>query len=168
MLRGPSICLALILAATVTTLGTMHPRVAAGAELRLSMTAFLDGRPIPLRDVGKYYCDDFSFPVITCSVDAAGIEVRASALLQATAVDYLTIYDAPTFGGSYMHVSQDYPALSFIGWNDRISSFKARNSETGRFWTDWFYSGTIYGFCCNQQVGSLGGYDNTFSSIQRT
>jgi hypothetical protein len=132
------------------------------------MSATLDGRPIPLVDVAKYYCDDFAYPVITCSMSADLIEARLSASLAATALDYVTIYDAPTFGGAWMNVSQDYSGLWSIGWNDRISSFKARNSETGRFWTDWFYSGTWYGFCCNQQLASLGAYDNTFSSVIRT
>jgi len=67
-----------------------------------------------------------------------------------------------------MNVSQDYAALSAIGWNDRISSFRGRNSETGQFWTDWFYGGTWYAFCCNTSVSNLGSFNNTFSSIQRT
>ena len=157
----------LVLAVVVASLGAVHPRVTLGGEARAGVIAFLDGKSIPLRDVARHYCDDFSFPVITCSSEPAVIEARASALAT-TAVDYVTIYDTPTYGGAWMHVSQDYTALSFIGWNDRVSSFKARNFETGRFWTDWFYSGTIWSFCCNQQVASLGGYDNTFSSIERT
>ena len=67
-----------------------------------------------------------------------------------------------------MHVSQDYSALATIGWNDRISSFKARNSETGAFFTDWFYSGSSWPFCCNTQQPTLNAYDNLFSSIRRT
>jgi len=58
--------------------------------------------------------------------------------------------------------------LITIGWNDRMSSFKARNGETGRFWTDWFNGGSSWPFCCNSQVSGLGAYDNTFSSVQRT
>lgn len=155
------------LAGLLAILGTASPRVAFGGEVKFDMTATLDGRPIALVNVVKYFCDDFAFPVITCSTTAAVIETRVSAA-QVAAVDYVTIYDAAGFGGSYMHVSQDYAALSFIGWNDRISSYRARNFETGRFWTDWYDTGTSWPFCCNQQAGSLGGYDNTFSSIQRT
>jgi hypothetical protein len=156
------------MAAAVTTLNTTAPPEVRAAGPGPTVVASLDGTPIPLRDVARYYCDDFAYPVITCSTSAVRAETRVAAALQAFDVMYVTIYDAAGFGGAWMNVSQDYSALTFIGWNDRISSFKARNSETGRFWTDWFYSGTIYGFCCNQQVGSLGGYDNTFSSIQRT
>ena len=65
-------------------------------------------------------------------------------------------------------MSEDYSVLSLIGWNDRISSFKGRNSQLGAFYVDWFYSGTVWAFCCNQQVANLGSYSNTFSSIRRT
>jgi hypothetical protein len=163
-----SICGALTLMVAVTSLGLASPRVAAAGGPGVTVVASLDGKVIPLREVANYYCDDFAFPVITCSVNAAGMETRASATLLAAGVEFVTIYDAPLYGGAWMNVSQDYSGLWSIGWNDRVSSFKARNSETGRFFTDWFYSGTIYGFCCNQQLASLGAYDNTFSSIQRT
>ncbi len=83
-------------------------------------------------------------------------------------VDYLTIYENAYYSGSWMNVSQDYPILAVLGWSDRISSFKARTGETGRFFVDWFYGGSTWSFCCNQGLTSLGGYDNTFSSIQRT
>ena len=158
----------MVLAAVISGFGAAYPHATAGAAPKLTLTATVDGRPIPLVDVAKYYCDDFAFPVITCSSNAAQIEARVSALLSVTAVDYVTIYDQALYGGAWMNVSQDYTALSFIGWNDRISSFKARNGEGGRFWTDWFYTGTYWSFCCNQQSASLGGYDNTFSSIVRT
>ena len=58
--------------------------------------------------------------------------------------------------------------LVLLGWNDKVSSFKARNGETGRLWVDWWYSGSSWSFCCNSQVPYLGSYDNTFSSVQRT
>ena len=64
-----------------------------------------------------------------------------------------------------MYMSDDYQVLATIGWNDRISSFIVKNSMTGKFWTDWFYGGSYYYFCCNSQVQYLGGYDNTFSSV---
>jgi hypothetical protein len=160
--------MALAVAAAVIASTSAHPRVAVAAQQKITVSATLDGRPIPLIDVAKYYCDDFAFPVITCSTDAAQIEARVFAPLSATAVDYVTIYDAAGFGGAWMHVSQDYAGLWSIGWNDRISSFKGRNGESGRFWTDWYYSGSYWAFCCNQQLASLGSYDNTFSSVLRT
>lgn len=149
--------------AAVGTPSRATARGISGAEL----TATLDGKPLELKLVGDYYCDDFSYPEIQCFSSPIQLESKAAPTLAATAVDYVTIYDFTAFAGSYMHVSQDYTVLATIGWNDRISSFKARNGETGHFYTDWFYSGTSYVICCNQAVGSLGSYDNTFSSVHR-
>jgi hypothetical protein len=143
------------------------PGITAATDGSVSLTATLDGRPIPLKDVAKYDCDDFAYPVITCSTSAAGLQARASVAVSA-GLDYVTIYDYVSFQGSFMNVSQDYSSLLTIGWSDRISSFKVRNSETGQFFTDWFYGGSSWPFCCNTQQSSLGAYDNTFSSVQRT
>jgi hypothetical protein len=149
-----------------------HPPVASGADSDgardVTMTATLDGKPIPLADVSKYFCDDFSYPEIRCSTSRLLADTRATLSSLLTSLDYVTIFDGVSFSGAYMNVSQDYNVLGLIGWNDRISSFKARNSETGTFFVDWFYGGSQWSFCCNTQQSSLGGYDNTFSSIQRT
>jgi hypothetical protein len=145
-------------------LAPLHVRAAQPID---RVTALLDGTPIPLREVGDWYCEDFSSPQIRCYTEAAELEATVSGLLAVQAIDYVTVYDYPTYSGSYMHVSQDYSVLALIGWNDRISSFRGRNYESGVFFTDWFYSGVQYGFCCNQQASSLGGFDNTFSSIHR-
>lgn len=141
---------------------------AAGPDTDPELHATLDGKPIPLEDVGKYSCDDFDYPEIHCFSSRVVADSRALLVTVLTATDYVTIYDLSNYGGASMNVSQDYATLSTIGWNDRISSFKARNSETGQFWTDWFYSGTWYAFCCNTSVSSLGSFNNSFSSIQRT
>jgi hypothetical protein len=156
------------MACSALTAGLAAPPAASAGPPGPVVTARLDGKPIPVADIPRYYCDDFSFPVIECSVDDEAIDARLSAMLSVTAVVYVTIYDQPLFAGAFMHVSQDYSVLATIGWNDRISSFKGRNSETGSFNTDWFYGGTTWSFCCNSQVGSLNAYDNTFSSVRRT
>ena len=83
--------------------------------------------------------------------------------------DYVTVYSSPGYGGSFAHLSQNYDALATIGWNDTISSYRARNSRTGTFYEHWFAGGTKKNFCCNQNVPSLAaGVDNTFSSVYRT
>src|SRR5262245_7448960 len=166
MRRVHGLAAGLMVLSSLTT-GGLAP-VALAAEPEPQLTATLDGKPIPVEDVGKYFCDDFSYPEITCSSSRPLALGRATLVGLLSGVEYVTIYDLPTFAGSFMNVSEDYPALSFIGWNDRISSYKARNSESGAFWTDWFYGGTRWTFCCNQQVSNLGGYSNAFSSIQRT
>ena len=165
-MRGLAVGLMVLSSLTIAGMG--NPGAARAADPNPELTATLDGRPIPLRDVGKYFCDDFAYPEIRCSSTRLLAEARAAGLALATAVDYVTIYDQPNFGGAYMNVSQNYSVLALIGWNDRISSFKARNNETGTFYVDWFYSGGPWSFCCSGQAAGLGGADNTFSSVIRT
>ncbi len=159
-----------ILVGLMLVVGSWSPVAAADEEsgAATTITAYLDGKAIPLADVSRYYCDDFSYPIITCSRSSLVSTARTTVMSLLASVDYATIYEYNLFSGAWMHVSQDYNVLSLIGWNDKISSFKGRNSETGIFFTDWLYGGSQWSFCCNSQQGSLGGYDNTFSSIKRT
>jgi hypothetical protein len=160
--RAAMAALAVILSLTAGA----SPVVAAGNGAGLK--AYLDGKRIAVADVGKFYCDDFDYPVIRCSTAPHVAQARATAVTLLAGADYVTIFNETAFQGSFMHVSQDYDSLLTIGWNDRVSSLKGRNSATGKFWTDWFMGGTYYWFCCNQQVSSLGSYDNRFSSVERT
>jgi hypothetical protein len=158
-----------VLAATAlslprATLGVQHEGKVVEDD---TVIAYVDGRRISIDQISRYYCDDFSYPLIQCSRLTLGAQARALSASVA-GVDYATIYDLTNYSGGFMHVSQDYGSLLSIGWNDKISSFKGRNSETGRFWTDWYGTGTAWNFCCNQNVSSLGSYNNTFSSMQRT
>jgi hypothetical protein len=141
--------------------------VAAKAGSAEKLTADLDGQPIKLSEVGNWYCEDFSYPAIHCYSSPEVLEGRTATLATAAAADYVTVYEFTFFAGSYMHMSQDYTALVTIGWNDRISSFKVRNSQQLHFYTDWFNGGTGYAACCNAQISSLGTFDNTFSSVRR-
>lgn len=155
------------LAAGLAICGIAGAPPVTAAESEPEVRAYVDGHPIPISQVWRYYCDDFSYPVIQCSSLALVTETRGL-LAAAAGVDYATIYDHTSYSGGFMHISQDYGSLLSIGWNDKVSSFKGRNSETGRFWTDWFGTGTSWSFCCNQNVSSLGAYNNTFSSVHRT
>jgi hypothetical protein len=153
----------------VLAIATSLP-VAAKAASAEKLTADLDGQPIRLSEVGRWYCDDFSYPAIHCYSSPELLEGQVgtlAAIAAVAAVDYVTVYEYSSFAGSYMHMSQDYTALVTIGWNDRISSLRIRNSQQSHFFTDWFYGGTIYFACCNTQVSSLGTLDNTFSSVHR-
>jgi hypothetical protein len=165
-LRALASALSLALALAFT--GMALPGSTSGGEPEGEVVAIVDGRAIPISEVSRYYCDDFSYPVIRCSASPVVVEARASVVLLATGVNYVTIYDQANYFGTFMHVSQDYTALLSIGWNDKVSSFKGRNLESGRFWTDWFSGGTSWSFCCNTNVSSLGSYNNTFSSVHRT
>lgn len=159
--RATAIALGALLACWVAVPATAKT---ASSEM---LSADLDGAPIKLAEVGRWYCDDFSYPVIHCFSTPEVLESRTSAVLATAAVDFVTVYELGLFAGSFMHMSQDYTALVTIGWNDRISSLKGRNSERSHFYVDWFYGGTSYSVCCNGQLGSLGSFDNTFSSVHR-
>ncbi|MCI0345638.1 MAG: hypothetical protein L0221_09385 [Chloroflexi bacterium] len=144
------------------------PDVSASLDTDVALVADLEGLPIPLVAVGKFHCNDVDFPAIHCFRSAAAlsasVDIELSLSLQ-SASDYVQIYQDAGFGGPSMIVSQNYSVLATIGWNDRISSFRGKNFQTGTFFTDWFAGGTPYGFCCNQQVSSLGGFNDTFSSV---
>ena len=148
------------------------PAIAAAsdaAEARdVVLTADLEGVPIPLVAVANFQCNDFDYPAIHCfkaASELAGTLQVALSLELLSGTDYVQFWDGTTYSGSSMIASQNYDALSLLGWNDRISSFKGKNLQTGSFYTDWFMGGTAYAFCCNQQVPSLGSYNNTFSSV---
>jgi hypothetical protein len=137
-----------------------------------TVVADVDGHPIKPALTSTYYCHDFEFPKIHCFHSAESLKAAEAKLAKVTpyfgANDYVTIFDGPNYSGAFMDVSQNYDVLFSIGWNDRISSFKARNSASGVFWTDWFASGTGLTFCCNSNVSSLpSNIDNAFSSMYR-
>lgn len=139
----------------------------AGAGGVDGLTADLDGKKIKLAEVGNWYCHDFDYPAIHCFSDPAELESEPEVAIAAATAGavYVTVYEFTTYQGAYMHMSENYSILQLMGWGDRISSFVAKNSMTGKFWTDWLYTGTRYDFCCNVQVGSLGSFNNTFSSV---
>jgi hypothetical protein len=168
VVRLRALIVGVALATVVLLCGVLNPAGAVAADPRVSVTAYLDGVAIPLEDVSKFYCDDFAYPVITCSRTPLVTSVRSTLFVLLASVEYVTIYELTSYSGAWMNVSQDYTALALVGWNDRISSFRVRNSETGRFYVDWFFGGSTWSFCCNSQLPTLGAYDNTFSSIQRT
>jgi hypothetical protein len=148
------------LSAPMSTLGLGKPGSAP-------LVADLEGQPLELARVGTLYCHDFDFPRIHCFRTAAALTTAVTPVLATSSVNYVLIFDYTTYAGAYMYISQDYSILAVIGWNDRISSFKAVNSQSGTFYGDWLYGGSQYGFCCNQNVSSLGSYNDTFSSVAR-
>jgi hypothetical protein len=143
------------------------------------LRADLEGRPIDPEQASSYFCHDFDFPQIHCFSTPSELDAAVAQPVSAPSrgvvaaafgpADYVTVYSLPTYAGSFAHLSQNYDALATIGWNDTISSYKARNSRTGSFYEHWFAGGSKKTFCCNQNVPSLpSGVDNTFSSVYRT
>jgi len=153
------------------------PAAVVAAEAPTVVTADLAGRPIALERVASLHCHDLDYPRIHCFETAMArdtalaLEAGTASLgaLSATAVSYVLVYEHASYGGASLLVSEDYSSLAFIGWNDRISSFKAQNGETGNFHWDWLYGGGVpYTFCCNQNVSNLGTWNDNISSIRRT
>ena len=146
---------------------------ASAAPAAPNVRADLEGKPIKVAEISSYFCHDYSFPDVHCFSTSAGLEAAVGSSTQSISTafgpnDYVTIYSEPTYGGSYMHLSQNYDTLFWIGWNDRVSSFKGRNSASGTFWSDWYGTGRATDFCCNQTVPYLAaGVDNSFTSVYR-
>lgn len=163
--RRFTLCVALGLA--VVSMPAATGTVFAAEPIR----AVLDGQRIPIDRISQYYCHDLERPLIRCFSSAAELEAShaANRAALAASVIYVTVYDLPSYAGSFMQISSDYDVLALVGWNDRISSYKARNSETGSFYTDWYHAGTADHFCCNESVPILGGgFNDAFSSVYRT
>jgi hypothetical protein len=148
------------------------PPAASASQPSIEITADLAGRAIPLAEVSEHHCHDLDFPRIHCFDTASELSLALRpvlGLLGVTATSYVQVFEHAWYGGGSMTMSQDYTVLATIGWNDRISSFKALNSETGKFHWDWFYGGSMpYTFCCNQNVPTLGTWNDNISSVRRT
>lgn len=173
-LMGIALSLGLILVSVEPVLAA--PQVATLPAVR----AELEGNLIQVSQISKYHCHDFNFPVIDCFRSAAKLEAATSAVVAArsahfsvtstalASTDYVTIYSLSNYQGSSMNLSQDYTGLFAIGWNDSISSYRARNGYSGTFYSEWFAGGAATSFCCYTNVGTLpASKDNTFSSVYR-
>ena len=157
--------LAMVLAVLAAT--PIAPPV-QGRSATEMLTADFDGKPIELTEVGTLHCHDFDHPRIHCFATQDALDAAAAPSLAAAGTSYLAIYENAYYGGAAMYVADDYTILATIGWNDRISSFRAVNSQAGTFYVDWFYGGSSYSFCCNQNAPYLGSFNDTFSSVRRS
>jgi hypothetical protein len=169
-MRALGIVAGLVAILTISLLGGVSGASRSGQQAII--VADVDGHPIKSALTSAYFCHDFDFPRIHCFRSAKSLKAAeaktASVSPYFSTNDYVTIFDGPNYSGAFMDVSQNYDALFSIGWNDRISSFKARNGASGEFWTDWFASGTGLGFCCSSNISSLpSNLDNAFSSMYR-
>jgi hypothetical protein len=140
-----------------------------------TIVADLDGRRISVSEIPDWFCHDLDFPLIHCYTTAAQLDAAlhdaasglAGLAAGAAGMPYVYVYgDAGTLGPAYA-VSQAWDNLSSIGWNDKISSFKALNGLSGHFATDAYNSGRLYPtFCCNTVVTYVGDFWNDqFSSV---
>ena len=151
--------------------GSSSPTLASSGPV---LHATLDGRAIPLSDIGRYHCDDLAAPQIHCFTSAAARDADVAALQRLVSPmtpAYVQWWDNayPTSSsGSYV-ASLRYPDLRTIGWNDRISAFVGLGSHAGRFGQDIGITGRLYNFCCNVSVPNVGdAWNDTFSSVEMT
>ncbi len=162
--------------AALTCLSLLLPSGVAGVTVR----ADLEGRSIPLRQVGGHFCHDFDYPRIHCfrtndALDRAvaprlAVRTRSrtaeTGSLAVSALSYVRVYEHASFAGASAYLSVNYTDLRTIGWNDRISSFSVQNNSVGQFFTDIYYAASSYSFCCNQLVPILDGWNDRFSSVK--
>ncbi len=148
------------------------PAGTSGADI----TADLNGRAIAPEHIADYYCHDLDFPKIHCfaserelDVAVAGRGIGPFAADGLLGVTYVHVFVNSSFGGASAYLANDYVNLGSIGWNDRISSFVALNSQSGRLYDDAYYGGSSYFFCCNISVAYVGdAFNDTFSSVRNT
>ena len=144
-----------------------------------SIAADLDGRPIPVSEISRHYCHDRDYPKIHCYATPSRLEAAIRApgtaistpgggVQAASTSDYVVIYSGTSYSGAYMYLSQNYDVLAFVGWNDRIRSYRSLNGASGVFYTDWFGSGSALTFCCGRTATYLSStFDRQISSVYR-
>lgn len=164
--RAISIFLAVFL------IGTSVPSVTSGAARAM---ARLDGQPIPVTRMARLHCHDLDGGAFRCFRTGRALTVDLGRMIarrrrtgspRLLAVSYIHLYEHEGYGGASVVLSQDYPNLSTIGWNDRMTSFKVLNGGDGSMHKDAQYTSGTYAFCCGTQVSNIGAtWNDAVSSI---
>jgi hypothetical protein len=136
------------------------------------LSATLDGKRIRISRVPTLNCHDFDQPVIRCfstpDLLASDIEARTNPALAEGArllsAGWVTAYHDHFFGTPSISLSGDWPSLSVLGWNDRISSFKSFGA-TGGFWEHSPSGGFFHAYGSTTQTPSLGSHNDAFSAF---
>lgn len=160
--------------AVLILLSVAAPATADPGGDRPVIEANLDGVPIDPIAIPSYFCHDHAYPRIHCYPTARELERAllrsdsSSGLLATSVSDYVQIFAGTYTTGPSMYLSQNYDTLAFVGWNDRIRSYRGLNGASGVFWTDWFASGNNLSFCCNVVDPSLpAAFDRSITSVYR-
>ena len=158
---GRAVLSALLLGAMVA------PQVSADG-----LSATLDGKRIRMSRVPTLQCHDFDYPVIRCFSTSHLIAEDIAARLDAAGADgarllssgYVTVYQDVSYGPPSISLSTDFPSLSVLGWNDRISSFKSFGA-TGGFWEHSPSGGFFDAYTTTTMASSLGSHNDTYSAF---
>ena len=143
----------------------------AGASAA-SLSATLDGRPIPLSDVGRYACHDRDYPVIRCFHSGAELEadeqVAPTPALapQQLLSPFVRWFQNANYAGAFFDAYDPYPDLSVIGWANQISSFTPVNGSHPIWFQGANYTGVMWDWGTSPEA-TLGNADNRIVSVQK-
>jgi Beta/Gamma crystallin. len=150
------------------------PVAAAGPD---QVKAVLDGERVSVAAAAAHHCHDLDAGVLECFTSEANRDSAVAAIVADHAITsaselgpastgYVIAWEAASFAGASTVLSQDYPNLTSIGWNDRISSYKVYTTYTGAFYDQSYYQGLTQFYCCFAQVSYVGNqYNDIFSSF---
>jgi hypothetical protein len=143
--------------------------IVPGSVAASGISADLEGRPLPVSQIGRYHCELLAYPRVHCfrSEQARDAKVRSALSSgQSLASGYVVAWQDAGFLGPSVTLTNDVSNLGSIGWNDRITSFKSISGASGRFYEHAGYTGSVYSFCCSVQVSNVGQtYNDKFSSF---
>ena len=118
---------------------------------------------------GQEHCHDLAYPELTCYSTAAERDAAFTTGGDGAAAlssGYVIAYLHASYAGSSVILSQDYGNLGFIGWSDKISSYRVYTSPTGYFHEHTWYGGRAQAYCCFSSVAYVGdALNDTFSSF---
>lgn len=170
------------LAAVVALMAVWAVNASATAADPMALAAELDGRPIALGDVSRYFCHDRAYPVIRCfgtSPERGRDEGLADATtkptsdgdnpeaIMAAAYPYVRWYLDANYGGPSFDATIAYSDLGLVGWNDKISSFSTYPGGHPRWCQDAGLTGAYWdwGTASISYVGDAA--NDKFSSVER-
>ncbi len=137
----------------------------------------LDGRPSTVAAATQFHCHDLDRSALRCFRseserdrvvnDLLGLTAGGGAVpAGATSTGYVIAFAAITYAGNSVVLSQNYPNLGTIGWDNIISSYKVYTNLTGAFYQNANYGGLTQQYCCfvnHPYVGDA--YNDIFSSF---
>lgn len=170
------------LAAVVALVAVWAVTATTAAADPMALRAELDGRPIPLGDVSRYFCHDRAYPVIRCfgtaperdrDVELAGAAALAGPggdsadAITTVAYPYVRWFLDANYGGPSFDASIAYSDLGILRWNDKISSFSTYPGGHPRWWQNVGFAGSPWdwGTTSVPYVGDAA--NDKFSSVER-
>lgn len=156
--------------------------LAAGLSLLVASTAvagddevtFLGDKIIDQDRAASLHCHDLEVGIVRCfTTDAEMLDAAAKVFadqgsreLGLLLAGYVVVYEHVNWDGASRTLSQDYPNLGSIGWNDKISSLTSYGA-TGRFREHSPAAGFIYSYTPNTDVTYLPSpYNDAFSRFE--